>query len=553
MRSRVKLPTPTALDRLIGAFSPKWMNARMNHRLAMARYQAMASAGRGGYNAADRRRGVFVNGRRLAGDGDAAFLPDAEDLRALSSELVRNNPLAAGALDTIATKVVGGGLQLQARPDRKFLGLTDADATRIEVEIERLWDHLMGRIDFDRRFHFSQLEYTLYHLMLEHGDVFVIKTGERNPGDLFDLKIQIVEGPRVCNRDFAADSDTQAGGIEFDDKGRPIAIHVANRHPHDYSKATAKTIEWTRVPIWGEKTGRRNVLQLMAPTRARQTRGVPVLASTLELFKQLGTWTDSEVAAAVTTSAYALINTTEGGSEFPETNEDSTSDATSSGGLGRVDLTIEPGMVIDGLGPNEKVEGFSPNRPNPDFEPFFNAIVGMAAVALGLSGSVALRKFTASYSASKGELMQVWEVMMRRRRNYSRALHQDLYEEMQAEAWGRGLLTLRGFMNPLMRSAWSKARWIGPSQGQLNPVQEVTAAKLKVEAGFSTVEEQTAEICGGDFDANMEQRTREITLMRAIGADTELTAGGAAPPPPPPPDDPAANDDDTEDETREPS
>lgn len=542
-RRSVQLPKPSLLDRAIGVLSPRAMNARLHEKVKTARYNAMAAGGRGGYDAGDRTRRVFKNARRLDGSADAALLPVAEDLRVLSSDLVRNNPLAAGALDTIATKVVGQGLKLQARPDRKYLKLSDDEAQQIEAELERLWAHFEDRADYRRVDHLADLEYQALHLFLEHGDVFVVLTGDKGADDLFNLKVQLVEGGRVCNPDNVADTDKIAGGVEFEN-GKPVAYHVASRHPLDYSR-TASKVTWTRVPAFGTKTGRRNVLHIMEATRANQTRGVPILATCLELFKQLGDWSSAEITAAVMNSCFAIVSHTEGGGAIPETNEDAASDSTSAGGLGRVDFTFESGLLLDGLGPNEEVKGFAATRPNPDFDPFFISMCRQIAVRLGLSASIMIRHFTASYSASRGEMLQVWEIVMRRRAMWARKFRQPLYAEMAAEGVERGIIALRGWSNPLMRAAWLKGRWIGPSQGQLNPKDEVEAAALKVQHNFSTEEEQTAEITGGDYDSNIEQRAREVKRNREAGI-VEAPPAAAAPSEPRP-------DPDTEDETAQAS
>lgn len=536
--SRVKLPQPTRLDRAIGYLFPGVMASRLQQRVKIERYQAMAG-GRGGYDAGDRERRALRNARRLQGSADAALLPVADDLRALSDDARRNNPLAAGALDTIATKVVGRGLQLQASLDRKALGLSEEEARAYEETFERFWRHLWSRVDFSRRHHGAQLEYIAKYMMLAHGDVFVVKTGRRDSGDLFNLKIQLIPAARVCNKDRAADTATLAAGIAFAD-GVPAKVQIASHYPFDM-RFGAQELTWQEVDIWGKKSGRRNVLHLMMATDADQTRGVPLLAPVIEALKQLSDWSYAELTAAVMNSVFAIVNKTEGGSEFPETGENA---ASTSDGLSRLDLTLEAGLVLDGLSPNESIEGFSATRPNPDFDPFFVSICRQIAVALGLSFELLVRHFTASYSASRAALMQVWEVMLRRRAWFSRAFHQDLYEEMLAEAHENGLVTLRGWNNPLMREAWCKARWVGPAQGQLNPKQEVDAALAKISGGLSTEEEQTAELCGGDYDANQDQRDREVARRRQRGELPPLAAPAA--PEPPPADVP-------EDETREPS
>lgn len=533
---RGPLPKPTLLDRAIGIISPRALNERLSERVKTARYMAVAVGGRsarGGYDAADRGRRQLQNARRLDTAADGAILPALEELRMNAADLVRNNPLATGALDTIATKVVGPGLQLRANPDAEYLGLTEDEALAYKKTFHRLWRHLAARLDYTRRFSLPVYEYLSLHSQLEFGDCFVVKTGRQDPGDLFNLKCQFIEAGRVSNPGFAADSDKISGGIEFDDNGVPIAVHITNRYPLDYSKLTAAKLQWTRVALFGT-TGRRNVIQLMAPSRLGTTRGVPLLAPVIEELKQLGDYTEAELMAAVVNSCFAVVAKTMDGSGSPETDEQQPA----AGDFNRIQLTFEPGTVIEGLAPNESISSFTPNRPSATFDPFFTAICRQIAVALGLSFELLVRHFTASYSASRAALMQVFEIVVRRRGWLSAQLHQDLFEEMLGEAHERGTVTLRGWTDPLMRDAWCRAKWTGPSQGQLNPKDEVQAAALAVGANFSTEEEQTAALNGGDWDENMEQRAREVERSRALGLSPAIgitgnAAGQSAAAPPP--------------------
>jgi capsid protein len=262
----------------------------------------------------------------------------------------------------------------------------------------------------------------------------------------------------------------------------------------------------------------------------------------IEDLKQICDLKRSEITAAVLSSCYAVVTKLESGGGAPTLNEQ----APTSGDFNRVSLTLEPGTMIEGLLPNETIESFTPSRPNPEFAPFYEAIAKEMAPALGLSAGVLLRHFTASYSASRGELLQVLEIMLRRRTARGRAFNQVIYSRMCTEAVERAYVGLRGWNDVLSRQAWTKARWIGPAPGQLNPMDEVQAAELMVKAGFSTEEEQTAILTGGDYDANQDQRDREIARRRARGEMPDDQALPRA-------RERSGPSDDSDDETEEPS
>lgn len=94
---------------------------------------------------------------------------------------------------------------------------------------------------------------------------------------------------------------------------------------------------------------------------------------------------------------------------------------------------------------------------------------------------------------------------------------QPIYEEWFAEAVAKGRIKAHGFFaDPLRHKAYCKAAWNGPARGLLNPVQEVNAAVLKVENGFSTRSTETMEMAGGDFYSNCEQLKNEEKALKEV-------------------------------------
>ena len=89
------------------------------------------------------------------------------------------------------------------------------------------------------------------------------------------------------------------------------------------------------------------------------------------------------------------------------------------------------------------------------------------------------------------------------------------------------------FDDPLIREAWCGARWIGPVQGQIDPVKDSGAALLQISQGIKTRAQITREMGGGDWDENVAQLKRENELLREAGVipvqqtqQTQQTQGG---------------------------
>ena len=101
-----------------------------------------------------------------------------------------------------------------------------------------------------------------------------------------------------------------------------------------------------------------------------------------------------------------------------------------------------------------------------------------------------------------------------------------IYEIWLAEAVARGRVQAPGFFSdPLIRAAWLGSEWIGPSQGQLDPIKEISAEILANQHGYSTREQSTIRLNGGQWEANMGQIKRENEIIAdANGITTEAQA-----------------------------
>jgi hypothetical protein len=91
---------PNLADRIINYFSPVRGAKRMRARATQAIAGSLFSNGMGGYNGA--RTDRCITGGWFAGSGnaDAASLWDLPTLRDRSRDLLRNSPLAVGAIGT---------------------------------------------------------------------------------------------------------------------------------------------------------------------------------------------------------------------------------------------------------------------------------------------------------------------------------------------------------------------------------------------------------------------------------------------------------------------
>lgn len=528
----------TWFDKVVGYFDP----VRGAHRFRARVATAMV----GGFVAGSRSRRSMSKWKPRGGDADSEMI-DLPTMRDRSRDLVRNAPLATGALNTVCTNVVGAGLKLQAGIDFKALGMEEdaADEWESKTELEfNSWANSKD-CDVERSLNFYDQQDLAFRSTFENGDAFALLPHVKRPTSPYGLKIQMIEADRVCNKLGMRDSVLLASGVEKDQHGAPIAYWIMKQHPGAI-KAGMKR-EWNRLPAFGSKTGRRLVIHLLQKKRIGQTRGFPYFAPVIDTLKQLDRYTEAEVMASVVSAMFTVFLKTETGN--PEDLLKDVHDTDMSGTSAMAannELKLGNGSLI-GLGPGEDISTASPGRPNTAFDPFMMAILRQVGVALELPFEVLNKHFTASYSAARAAMLEAWKFYISRRTWLSRNFCQPVYEAWMDEAVAIGRVAAPGyFQDPLIRALYQSARWVGPGKGMIDEKKEIEAAAKKVELTVSTLAEVTAEITGEDWDVKQRRAVKERKLLAEAGmthpADPKPNTATAVM-------DPPDNEDDEIDET----
>lgn len=512
-------PRANLIDRAIAVVDPVRAVHRARARVSLAvsgMFGGFGGFGSGSYEGAS-QRGSLSTFNPGAGGPRGDTLGSLRALRARSRDLERNNPLASGAIAGTVTSVVGPGIFPIPRLDAAILNLSPEEAAAREIEIAAEFDLLADStsVDITGEQDFYGLEDLVLRSTLTSGDCFSIPRMIERPGAPYDLNIQLIEADRCMNPDSKPDGTVMPGGYELvaglekDRYGRTMAFWFSDRHP---GESLYQGLRFERIEAWGNRSGMRKVLHHYRRTRIDQPRGVPFLAPVIQLFKDLGRYTEAEIVAAVLSACFAITTKTEEGDGVDLAGDD---DDATPGGNDRVRFA-NPGMIAN-LMPDEQVASFMPNRPNTAFDPFVLAMLRQIGVALELPFEVLIKHFTASYSAARGALLEAYKMYRARRAWLAQSFCQPMYERALIEAAAKGRLRdMPGFFSdPARFKAWTAADWIGPSPGQIDELKEAQAAKLRVDEEFSTREEETARLTGGVWRRVHRQRAIEERVRRA--------------------------------------
>ena len=460
-------------------------------------------------------------------------------LRQRARMLYMAAPIATSAIKTNRTNVVGVGLKLKSRINRDVLGLSPEQAEAWQKKTERefsLWAENKRACDATGMNTFYGLQQLAIVSWLLSGDcIGVLKQFPTERLYPYALRVHLIESDRIATPvnygtgtaiNYTTGRNPNNGntiydGVEVDSNGAVVAYHVRSSYPFEIG---GPPTTWTRVLAYQEHTGLPNVIHVVECERPDQYRGVSYLAQVIEPLLQLRRYTESELMAAVIESFFTAFVKTEAPTDDMPFNEVEPDAAEAPRGPN--EYHMGPGQV-NIMEPGEDVTFANPTRPAGGFDAFVKSISSQIGAALEIPADLLLKAFNASYSASRAALLEAWKAFKMRREWLADDFCRPVYAVWMSEAVARGRIYAPGFFdNPAIRAAYLGSEWLGPSQGQLDPVKEITAEILACGEGFSTHEQSTIRLNGGQWDANVDQLLRENEKLNGQDADPHQSGGG---------------------------
>lgn len=454
-------------------------------------------------------------------------------LRERARMLYMAAPIASSAIKTPRTNAIGMGLKMNPKIDREVLrlGAEEADFWEKKTKAEfALWAEDKSACDAAGMNNFYGLQQLCFMSWLVSGDVFILKKQRKETKwHPYSLRLQVIEADRCATPESTGvlhvteakwGKNTIHDGVEVNPDGMVVAYHFRNKHPYEI---TTEDLKYTRVLAYGEKTGLPNVMHIMNAERPEQYRGVTYLAQIIEPLLQTRRYTESEITAAIVESFFtAFIKTKTDQDEFPLNEVGEVGEQQAS--YDPNEYEMGPGNVVH-LNPDEDVLFGDPKRPASGFGSFMKEMCVQMGAALEIPHDILMKEFNSSYSASRGALLEAWKAFRMYRQWFVDDFCRPVYLCWMAEAVARGRISAPGFFSdPLIRNAWLGCEWIGPTQGQLDPVKEVTAEIMSVGAGFSTNADSSIRINGSDWNHNMDQLSREEEKRREVFGTEEQAA-----------------------------
>jgi lambda family phage portal protein len=483
--------------------------------------------------------------------------PDAElnlsrdTMVARARDLARNDGWAAGAVTRLLDNAIGSSFRPISKPDHRALarytgnGRFDAvwaeEYARAANSAWRDWanDEAGKYCDVERSKWMGLIFGVGFRHLLIDNDVVAINEWRPErvaPGRArYATCVRLIDPDRLSNPQLQMDTRYMHGGVEVDNDNAPIAYHIRKAHQGDWW-AGADSVTWERIrreTDWGRPI----VAHYFEPDRAGQHRGgngifTPVLTRLKMLFK----YDTAELDGALLNAIFAAI------AESPFDHEllgealgVGDAESVHNYQAGRADFHEERRLQIGGSRivtayPGEKLSFMKSERPNANFAAFEKAVLRNVAMAIGSGASQVTGDYSdVNFSSLRAEINEIFKTVTRRRHNYGAGFASPL-----RLAWLEEAHEVDDFPMPKggdipdfieCRSAFGRARWLGPGRGWVDPVAEKQGAVLGMDAGLSTLESEAAEHVGEDYEDLLDQRAIEVEGFKRRGLPVPTWAG----------------------------
>lgn len=504
----------------------------------------------GAFDGADRLNAQIANWTPRLASADQDIIPDKPVADARARDLMRNDAYVQGGAQLHKDNIVGSQFILNSKPaSRVLFGAEDETfEAEFQAEVEELFDLAAESPDnlFDASGvnTFTDLIRLAVGIHVAAGEVLATVEWVRD-GRPFNTAIQMVDLDRLQTPPLMMKDSQVRAGVKRDVRGKPISYFIRKTHPNDYLPFFAFTDvleQYVEVPA-AKPWGRKQVIHLFEQQRAGQTRGIAAMVAALKEMRITKRFRDVTLQNAVTQALYAAAITSDMPAEAIMQTLGGTTDAEAFqrafteytiGYMQTVDQFAgasrnlkADGVRIPHLLPGTKLEMLSPGNGGPLGMEFEQSLLRYIAATLGVSYEQLSRDYTnTNYSSARAAMSETWKFMQAQKKVIADRFATIIFRLWLEEMINANALTTfpkakavdlytSGRLN-LKFDALSRCDWIGASRGQIDELKETQAAKLRVDAGFSTREQEIARL-GGDWRKIFRQQAREKAMAESLG------------------------------------
>ncbi len=447
------------------------------------------------------RTGVGPTGRT----GDYHYRTEGDYLRMmeLSRDFMRNDPVVGqGVRRGLVGNVVRDGFS----PDPQT---GDPGANTAIKDRWRSWSESPEQVDLAGEHDWHELEGLVLQQTIVDGDICELPLRE---GCLESVEAHRLRTPSNTKQNVVH-------GVLLDQNRRRLEYWFT-RDDIDPSQSLSKVGDMKRYAA-RDAAGNRQVFHCYLPDRLSQTRGVTAFAPIVDM---VGMHDDIQFAKLVqcqVVSAFAVLRERSPMATYqPDAQRGERTTSTLSDGTVRILEGIAPGMEVSGQ-PGEKLTGFSPAVPNPEWKPYALLILTFVAINLGLPLAVLLLDPSqTNFSGWRGAMDQARIGFRRLQRRLAARLHKPVYAWKLRQWAAEDPALARIDASKLFLHRWQFPRW-----PYIDPATDAAADLIRQRNLLASPRMVAAER-GYDWDEIVEQTVADNgqAIRAAKAAAAEINA-----------------------------
>jgi len=398
--------------------------------------------------------------------------PALRNLRARSRTAVRNDPYAFNVIDKRVSNLIGTGIT--PRPK-----IEDDALRKLQQE---LWEDWVDESDADGLTDFYGQQALIARTVETAGECFVrIRPRSLDENQAVPLQLQVLAPEFVPHDKFetAKNGNSIRAGIEFNPAHQRVAYWMYRVHPRDASSLNAGYNQLVRVPA-------AQVLHIFEPVEPGQLRGVPRLAPVLKRLRSLDNYDDAVLFRQEVANLFAGFISRPPPEATQQPRDPVTGQLLTEDRDGFTPMVaLEPGTMQE-LGPGEEVEFSKPPDAGNNYPDFMRQQLMAAAAGTGTP-----------YEILTGDMREVNDRALRvvlnefRRRleqlQFGVYVHQ-LCRPVRAAWMDMAVLAGRLKLDDYAqrRREYLRTRWVPQGWAYIQPVQDIQARMMEVNAGFNS-------------------------------------------------------------------
>jgi lambda family phage portal protein len=437
-----------------------------------------------------------------------------------ASDLVANDPHATSLIDSININAVGPGIWPQSKPNFKRLGIKEEDALEIAEQAEWEFERFNREADARGISDFYGIQFQNLWTKLVKGEFLnlpLMLDGPEWEHRRYRLALQVIDPSRLRTPADLSTSLDIRDGVRLGSLGQPTGYFIADPDDGRFSSGLS-SYQFTELPPM--RGHRHVVMHRFHAKEPEQVRGYSILGPAMSFFRNLSDYLDYELVGAIVAASFPVF--IEKTNPYDAHGLPGVQQHQTPSGNTVYHRETPPGQVLYGNS-GEKPHIMKGDRPGNSFEIFVERVLRGAGVAAGMPYEVIAKDFSkTNYSSARAALQEAWRVFELEQKWLIGGFCQPIWEMVFEEAVLRGRIVLpAGAPNFYdARAEYCAAKWVGPERTNVDPVKEMVADIMGLNAGTTTLSDIAAKR-NKDWETQLNQRKREREKAKELGLNPD--------------------------------